>query len=83
MSEAICTIPNCGKQAPADHPFCAAHRHAAVAELVEAAGAYMSAFGQALDAHDIAYGPQQEEADKRLRELLSRHQAGMKDKDHG
>jgi hypothetical protein len=36
-----------------------------------AAQNYMAAFGQALEAHGIPYGPQQKEADEQLRAALS------------
>jgi hypothetical protein len=39
--------------------------------LRQAAQDYMAAFGQALDAHGIPYGPQQKEADEQLRAALS------------
>jgi hypothetical protein len=39
--------------------------------LREALADYMAAFGQALEAHGIAYGPQQEAADKAARRALA------------
>jgi hypothetical protein len=39
--------------------------------LAEAAREYMAAFGQALEAWGISYGPQQQEADRKLRAALA------------
>ena len=45
------------------------------AELVEALMNFMSQFAQALDAHEIPYGEEQDKADKQARALLARLEA--------
>ena len=45
---------------------------ALIAELASDAQFYMSQFGQGLEAHGIAYGPSQREADERLRATLAK-----------
>jgi len=41
-----------------------------IPDLIQAIENYMAAFGQALDAHGIPYGPQQADADRTMRALL-------------
>ncbi len=49
----------------------AAREREAAAKLVEATQAYMSQFGQALEANGIPYGPAQQEADANVRAALA------------
>jgi len=48
---------------------------ATIEALCEALGFYMSQFGQALDAHNIPFGPTQIKAEARARELLEKAQS--------